>query len=66
MQHHHQQHQQHNIIGAGTNITGNNGSPVPPYMPIQGTRRNGSAADGSISASDGKKKHKQKDKCTHQ
>lgn len=33
-------------------------SPVPPYMPIQGTRRNISL--------DNNKKKKVKDKCTHQ
>jgi len=32
-------------------------SPVPPYMPIQGTRRNTSLEN---------KKKKSKDKCTHQ
>lgn len=32
-------------------------SPVPPYMPIQGTRRN---------MNDGKKKKSAKEKCTHQ
>lgn len=36
-------------------------SPVPPYMPIQGTRRN----TGNISMDNNKKK-KSKDKCTHQ
>lgn len=35
-------------------------SPVPPYMPIQGTRRN----TGNISMDN--KKKKSKDKCTHQ
>lgn len=35
-------------------------SPVPPYMPIQGTRRN----TGNISMDN--KKKKTKDKCTHQ
>lgn len=34
-------------------------SPVPPYMPIQGTRRN-----NMVSQPD--KKKKSKDKCTHQ
>lgn len=34
-----------------------NSGPVPPYMPIQGTRRNG--------AEEAKKK-RSKDKCTHQ
>lgn len=33
-------------------------SPVPPYMPIQGTRRGNLSVDN--------KKKKSKDKCTHQ
>lgn len=39
--------------------TDHNANPVPPYMPIQGTRRS-----NAVSQSD--KKKKSKDKCTHQ
>lgn len=49
---------QHNQSSNLPDFLDQSSSPVPPYMPIQGTRRNISL--------DNNKKKKGKDKCTHQ